>query len=123
VAAVCGRVIIVNRGKVALDKALSELGGGNRLRLVTNGKPDAVEAILSRLKVLSGIETLSADGKASTYLLGLDGISADETAAQVARAIHINGLELFALYPETHDLETVFAEITAGAEAREVANA
>ena len=123
VAAVCGRVIIVNRGKVALDKPLSEIGGGNRLLLVTDGKPDAVEAILSPLHVVSGIETLSSTAKASTYGLSLNGQPADETAAHVARAINNNGLALFALHAESRDLETMFAEITAGAEAKEVAHA
>ena len=123
VAAVCGRVIIVNRGKVALDKPLSEIGGGNRLLLVTDGKPDAVKAILSPLHVVSGIETLSSTAKASTYGLGLNGQPAGETAAHVARAINNNGLALFALHAESRDLETMFAEITAGAEAKEVAHA
>ncbi len=123
VAAVCGRVIVINRGKVALDKSLIELGGGSRLRLVTSGKPDVVETILSPLHVVSGIETLSSTGKASTYALGLNGYPADEAAAHVARAINNNGLELFALHAETRDLETMFAEITAGAEALEVAHA
>ena len=123
VAAVCGRVIIINRGKVALDKPLSELGGGSRLVLVTDGKPEEVEAILSPLHAVSGIETLSSTDTASTYGLSLNGSPADETAAEVARAINNGGLSLFALYAGTRDLETIFAEITAGAEAREVAYA
>jgi ABC-2 type transport system ATP-binding protein len=123
VAAVCGRVIIVNRGKVALDKPLSELGGGGRLLLVTDGKPDAVQAILAPLGAVSRIETLSSTDKASTYGLSLNGNPADETAAHVARAINNNGLALFALHAESRDLETIFAEITAGAEAKEVAYA
>jgi ABC-2 type transport system ATP-binding protein len=123
VAAVCGRVIIVNRGKVALDKPLSELGGGGRLLLATDGKPDAVQAILAPLGVVSRIETLSSTDKASTYGLSLNGQPADQTAAHVARAINNNGLALFALHAESRDLETIFAEITAGAEAKEVAYA
>jgi ABC-2 type transport system ATP-binding protein len=123
VAAVCGRVIIVNRGKLALDMPLSEIGGGNRLRLVTGGKPDAVKGILSPLQELKGIETVSAGDKACTYALSLNGSSADEAAASVARAINNSGLPLFALHAEIRDLETVFAEITTGAEALEVAHA
>src|SRR5208282_6449579 len=58
VAAVCGRVIIVNRGKVALDKALSEISGGGRLRLVTDGKPEVVQPLIAALNVVAGVETL-----------------------------------------------------------------
>jgi ABC-2 type transport system ATP-binding protein len=121
VAAVCGRVIIINRGKLALDKPLSELGGGNRLRLVTDGKPDAVKGILSPL--VSAIETISTGEKSSTYALGLKGGAPDDAAASVARAINNNGLSLFALHTEIRDLETVFAEISVGAQAQEVAHA
>ncbi len=123
VAAVCGRVIIINRGKLALDMPLSEIGGGNRLRLVTGGKPDAVKGILSPLQEVRGIETLSCGDKACTYALSLNGGAADEAAASVARAINGSGLPLFALHAEIRDLETVFAEITTGAEALEVAHA
>ncbi len=123
VAAVCGRVIIVNQGKLALDKPLSELGGGSRLRLLTNGKPDVAKPLLSALNAVSQIDILSSGEKATAYSLGLNGQSADEAAARVARAINNAGLSLFALYAETRDLETVFAEITAGAAAQEVANA
>ncbi|MGO9173438.1 MAG: ABC transporter ATP-binding protein [Rhodomicrobium sp.] len=123
VAAVCGRVIIVNRGKVALDSTLGDLSGGGRLRLVTDGKPDVVEPIVSALNAVKGVEAISTAGKANTYGLKLNGHPADEAASQVARAINDNGLSLFALFPESRDLETIFAEITAGAEAQGVAHA
>jgi ABC-2 type transport system ATP-binding protein len=122
VAAVCGRVIIVNRGKVALDASLSDLRGGGRLRLVTDGKPDAVGPLISALNVVAGIENLPAQGDARVYGLALNGHAAEESASRVARAIVDSGLSLYALYPESRDLETAFAEITAGAEAQEVAN-
>ena len=123
VAAVCGRAIIINRGKIALDKSLSELSGGGRLRLVTDGAPEVVKPIISALNVVSGVEALASSGKGSTYGLTLNGHAADEAASRVAKAINDNGLSLFALHPESRDLETVFAEITAGAEALEVAHA
>lgn len=123
VAAVCGRVIIINRGKVALDKPLSELGGGGRLRLVTDGAPETVTPLISALNIVKGVEALGASGKAAAYSLALNGHAADEAASRVARAINEQGLSLFALYPESRDLETVFAEITAGADAQEVAHA
>jgi ABC-2 type transport system ATP-binding protein len=123
VAAVCGRVIIINRGKVALDSTLGDLSGGGRLRLVTDGKPDVVKPIVSALHAVTSVEAISTAGKANTYGLKLNGHAPDEAASQVARAINDNGLSLFALFPESRDLETIFAEITAGAEAQGVAHA
>ena len=119
VAAVCGRVIIINRGKVALDSTIGDLHGAGRLRLITNGKPEAVKPIVSALKVVKDVEALPAEGKANVYGIALNGHAPDEVAPLVARAIVDNGLLLFALHPETRDLETAFAEVTAGAEAQE----
>ncbi|MGA7327644.1 MAG: ATP-binding cassette domain-containing protein, partial [Rhodomicrobium sp.] len=122
VAAVCGRVIIINRGKVALDSAIGDLGTGGRLRLVTNGKPDAVRPIIAALDLVKAVEPLSSEGEVNTYGLALNGHGAGQVAPRVARAINENGFDLIALYPEQRDLETVFAEITRGAEAQEVAH-
>lgn len=122
VQAVCGRVIIVNRGKVALDSALSDLSRGGRLRLVTNGKPDVVKPIISALELVKAVESLPAQGNANAYGLALNGHSVEEVAPKVARAVNDKGLDIFALHPEQRDLESVFAEITAGAPAQEVAH-
>ena len=122
VAAICGRVIVINRGKLALDSALADLRGGGRLRLVTNGAPEVVKPLIAALEVVKGVEALPAQGMANAYSLTLNGHGPDETAARVARAINDSGLSLFALHPEQRDLETVFAEITAGAEAQEAAH-
>jgi ABC-2 type transport system ATP-binding protein len=122
VAAVCDRVIIIDRGRVALDKPLSEIGGGDRLRLVTDGKPEAVTQLISALNIVKRVEPLSSDGGANTYGLVLNGHAAGETAARVAQAITGKGFSLFALHPESRDLETVFADITTGAQAQEAAH-
>ena len=82
-----------------------------------------MKPLISALNVVEGVETLSGEGGANTYGLILNGHAAGEAASRVARAINDRGLSLFALYPESRDLETVFAEITAGAEAQEVAHA
>jgi len=122
VAAVCGRVIVVNRGKVALDSALSDLRRDGRLRLVTNGSPDIVQPLIAGLSLVKSVEVLASQGRANAYGLQLNGRAPDEVAPKVARAINDKGLELFSLHTEQRDLETVFAEITAGSEMQEVAH-
>jgi ABC-2 type transport system ATP-binding protein len=122
VSAVCGRVIIINRGKVALDTTLRELRRGGRLRLVTNGKPEVVEPLIAAMSLVESVEALPPQGDASVYGLRLNGHAAEDVAPKVARAINEKGLELIALHPEQRDLETVFAEIMAGAAAQEVAH-
>jgi ABC-2 type transport system ATP-binding protein len=122
VAAVCGRVIVINRGKVALDSALGDLRRDSRLRLVTNGSPDIVEPLIVALNLVRSVEVLQSYGRAKAYGLHLNGHALEEVAPKVARAINDNGLELFSLHSEQRDLETVFAEITAGSAAHEVAH-
>lgn len=113
VQAVCDRVIIVNRGKVAVDSAMAELNRGGRLKLVTSGPPDVTEPLIKKLNLVKSVERLPQQGAAHAYGLNLNGHAAEDVAPKVARAVNDKGLDLFALHPEQRDLETVFAEITA----------
>lgn len=122
VAAVCGRVIIINRGKLALDSSLSDLRKGGRLRLVTDGAPDKVKPLISALNLVHRVEELPHHGQANAYGLQLNGGAADEVAPKVARAINDSGLALFSLHAEQRDLETVFADITSGSYSKEAAH-
>ena len=121
VQAVCGRVIIVNRGHVALDSALADLHKGRRLRVVTNGAPDVVEPLIGGLGLIDGVEMLPDEGSAHAYGLALNGHAPEEVAPKVARALADKGLDLIALHSVQRDLETVFAEITAKDASREEA--
>jgi ABC-2 type transport system ATP-binding protein len=123
VQAVCDRVIIINRGRLAIDSAIADLNRGGRLRLVTSGPPDVTEPLIARLDLVKSVERLPQQGAGHVYGLNLNGRAAEEVAPKVARAVNEKGLDLFALHPEQRDLETVFAEITAAnAQAVETAN-
>lgn len=111
--AVADRVIVIHRGRKALDSSLADLRKGGRLRLVTSGAPDVVEPLLSGLDMVEGFERLAAQGVGHAYGVKLNGHAPETVAPKVARAVHDKGLDLFALHPEQRDLETVFAEITA----------
>jgi ABC-2 type transport system ATP-binding protein len=111
--AVADRVIVIHRGRKALDSSLADIRQGGRLRLVTNGAPDVVEPLLGALETVHGFERLSASGQGHSYGIRLNGDPAEVVAPRVARAVLDKGLDLYALAPEQRDLETVFAEITA----------
>jgi len=124
VRAVCERVLVINRGKLALDARMDELGGAARLRLVTSGPPETVEPLMAGLGLVKRVDRLADQGVAHAYALGLNGHGPDIVAPAVARAITAGGLDLYALHPEQRDLEAVFAEITAvGASQGEAHNA
>jgi ABC-2 type transport system ATP-binding protein len=123
VQAVADRVIVIHRGKLALDSTLTDLRKGGRLRLVTNGAPDVVEPLLSSIETVHGLERLAVPSQGHAYGIKLNGDAPEAVAPNVARALLGKGLDLYALAPEQRDLETVFAEITAADHAHEgVAN-
>jgi ABC-2 type transport system ATP-binding protein len=113
VQAVADRVIVIHRGKLALDSTLTDLRKGGRLRLVTNGAPDVVEPLLSSLDTVEGLERLASPSQGHAYGIKLNGHAPEMVAPNVARAVLGQGLDLYALAPEQRDLETVFAELTA----------
>lgn len=115
VQAVCDRVMIINRGRLALDSKLADLSEGSRLRLVTDGPPDALQDLVSAAGI-EAIEPGEAEGVKRTYSLALNGHDPAEIAPKVARAVHEKGFDLFELHREQRDIETVFAQITAGGE-------
>ena len=125
VQAVCDRVIIVNRGKLALDAKLADLDTQRRLRIVTNGAQGDMESLVASLDDSLKLDALQDDaGAAHAYDISLNGHAAEEVAPKIARLMNEKGLDLIALHPEQRDLETVFAEITSNdASYREAAHA
>lgn len=121
VQAVCDRVIIVNRGKVALDSSLEDLHQGSRLRLVTSGAPDVVKPLIDGLDLVTGFDSLPAQGSSHVYGLALNGHTPEDVAPKVARLLTEKGLDLIAIHPVQRDLETVFAEITSNEASHEEA--
>lgn len=122
VQAVCDRVIIINRGRLALDSKLAELSKGSRLRLVTDGPVDALQGLIAAAGV-EAIEPAEAQGEARAYTLALNGHDPSEVAPKVARAVHEKGFRLFELHREQRDIESIFAQIAAGSESeREAAH-
>lgn len=109
VEAVCDRVLILRRGRLAVDSRLSEMAAAKRLLLTLDRPPAEVSPRLAGLEGVDGVEHLaSADGR-ERYALA----SADPQAAApvVARSVNDAGWALYGLQPEQRDLETLFGEI------------
>ncbi|MBX2805209.1 MAG: ABC transporter ATP-binding protein [Hyphomicrobiales bacterium] len=123
VQAICDRVIIVNRGKLAIDSKLAELSLKQRIRLTTNGELDRISAIVNGHDSNLGVEALASDNGRHSYGIAINGHNPSDLAPKIARLINDNGLDLIALHPEHGDLETVFAEITSSESSREAAHA
>jgi ABC-2 type transport system ATP-binding protein len=112
VQAVCDRVIIVNRGRLALDAKLADLHRERRLRLVTNGAPDALSSLLAQFDSSLKASPVGVPNGHHTYRIDLGDAAPETVAPKLARLLNDKGLDLIALHPEERDLETIFAEIT-----------
>jgi len=116
VQAVCDRVIIINNGHKALDSRIDELQADPRLLLRTDAVPAAVTAVLGNAQGITAIKEINGRSFESghCYAVALEPQSdRDRTAAALARQVLAEEWQLYALHPETRNLETVFAEISA----------
>ena len=109
VQAVCGRVLIIQHGCLALDARLAELAAARRL-LVTVDDRDEAQAMLAELAGVTGVERLpAAPGRACFALAGTG--FAEELAPAAVAAVARAGLSLYGLGPEARDLEKIFRDI------------
>ena len=112
VQAVCDRVIIINRGKVALDASMPELRRSNRLLVAVDQGQERAEQILAELPNVK-IVGVKVGEEQNQFTLETGDATASDTAPSVARAFVNSGSALFSLQPQVRDLETIFGEITA----------
>ena len=115
VEAVCDRVLILNRGRLALDASLEDLTRGRGLLMRCSGAATEVSAALRTLPQIEQVELLACGERASSYLLkGRE----DEWhfAPQIATFVVARGWQLYELKQEERTLEKVFLELSASAQ-------
>ena len=112
--AICDRVIIIRNGHKAMDATMAELRASKRLLVVVDAGPERALDLFKDVDGVQSVQELAARGPGHRYALdlsGQDGLA--DTAPVVASRIATEGLKLYALQPETRDLETIFGEISA----------
>lgn len=117
VQAICDRVIIIKNGKKVLDSRLDALQQNSRLRVAIDPGLDQADRFFTSLADINGAVRvdngqLTAPGITFELTLAENG-NKHLKAAAVARAIHDQGWQLYAMDFEARNLETVFAEIGA----------
>jgi ABC-2 type transport system ATP-binding protein len=110
--AVCDRVMILRGGQLVLDQSLEALQRSQRLRLVTDASVEEVRQITDRIDGVDAPNLQVAHGNRRRMVLGLSAADTDQAVAAVAAAIVQAGRSVYAIAPETRDLETVFREIS-----------
>jgi len=118
VQAVCGRVLIINRGQIVADGTAEELmvrsRHGNRLVIGTRGEIEPIEAALRQLPGAGLVRRLASSGAVRRLTLDTtrDGT---EIAEEVFQMAVDRGWVLTELHVERASLEDIFKEMTEGA--------
>ena len=116
--ALCGRVLILRNGELALDAGLAELRHSNRLVVASDIDSDTARDLLLPL---DGVEDLVPERKGH-FLLTLGGGDPDAVCNRVAITLVERGHSLYELRRQQRDLESVFREVSE-ASAEEVRHA
>jgi ABC-2 type transport system ATP-binding protein len=106
VRATCGRVLIINRGRLVAEGSLEELEreGNARIRVVLSSPPGNLEASLMRLP---GVEAVEPEGEGSRGYTVTTDASAEARASLASHAVQA-GWGLEELSPLRASLEEVF---------------
>jgi ABC-2 type transport system ATP-binding protein len=114
VEAICGRVLIMRAGRLALDSELGEIGAKPRLLVTLDRGPDQVRRLFAGLRLDGERETEVAhvrdEGVRRIYAVS----TADPLAAapRVAAGVAAEGWALYGLTQERRDLEALFGAVS-----------
>ena len=110
VEAVCGRVLILRGGRLALDSTLHAIGRQPRLLVTLDRTADEALPTLSALTGITGVTLLDQNGDLRRF--ALETTDPRATAPAVAQAVGQRGWPLYGLEPERQDLEALFGAVT-----------
>lgn len=110
VAAVCGRVLIMRGGRLALDSELKAIGRSSRLLVTLDCDPSVAIPALAGVAGIAGVTFLDQDGARRRF--ALDTADPLTVAPAVAQAVIAQGFPLFGLESERQDLEALFGAVT-----------
>ncbi len=118
VSMLCSRVIIVNRGRIAVDDTLANLeqqmASNDVLEVAVRGSAVEVQSLLASVAGVETVEPLEAavGDEAGIYRYRISGAPDSDHRAQIAAAIVGGGMELLELKAQRLTLEDIFVNIT-----------
>ncbi|EXJ13425.1 ABC transporter ATP-binding protein [Imhoffiella purpurea] len=110
VEAVCGRVLIMRGGRLALDSRLDAIGRTPRLLVTLEQDLDAVRSALTGLDAVTDVSLLDQDETLRRF--ALETPDARSAAPLVAKTLGERGWPLYGLEQERQDLEALFGAVT-----------
>lgn len=110
--AVCDRVLMLRKGKLALDRGLAELHASKTLLLRTSAAEQSLHTGLSGLPQVRSIEhRVAADGLMHFDIQLHPDVDMDIAANRIAECVIEAGAKLYQLQLSTRDLDSVFHEV------------
>jgi ABC-2 type transport system ATP-binding protein len=110
----CGRVVIINRGRVVAEDTpqnlTRRLKGAAALRLEVRGDGESTAAALAAVPGVLAVRRHGADGEAATFEVEAE--SGRDVRADLARAVVAGGYDLLSLQPLGMSLEEIFLHLT-----------
>jgi ABC-2 type transport system ATP-binding protein len=115
VTATCGRVLIINNGRLVADGAPEQLAeqsrGGDRIYVTIRGPQEEIEAKLARVPAVRSLRAIGNPGPGRTRFEIHPGDGTDPSEHIFMLAAE-NRWPLSELYRETSSLEEVFIQLT-----------
>lgn len=122
--ALCDRVLILRNGQLVVDEKLKSLQQARGLLINTDAQLEAVRDPLQNIPAVTNVELLEktpSETGCLSYRIHLDQVLCDQkqrlnaVCADVAKALISQNLSVYAMTPETLDLEALFREVNQGA--------
>ncbi len=110
--AVCGRVLMLRNGRLALDQRLAELHASKTLLLRTSNAGQSLHACLTRLPQVQSLQhNVAGDGLMHFDIHLHADVDTDIAANTIAQCVVEAGAKLYQLQISTRDLDSVFREV------------
>ena len=111
--AVCGRVIMLQKGRIIADCLTSEMVGRTSIRVRVQGEIEAIQAALHKIPKMGGIEQLG-QMEPGTFDLALQSADGSDIRVAVFQALAAAELPLLAAHSADTSLEEAFLHLAGG---------
>ncbi len=106
--AICDRVLMMRAGRLVIDAKLAELRQSRTLHVNYAGDKNTA---LDLTNALEGVNKVEVDGDHSLRVHVNDTGDINQLSAALVKALVNSGIDIYQIYSETRDLETLFREV------------
>jgi len=106
--AICDRVLMMRSGRLVIDAKLAELRQSCTLLVTLGGDKNTARHLISSLAGVDAISSIADD--TLRIQIGAD-IDTNQLSATIVKTLIMAGLDVYQIYREVRDLETLFREV------------